>query len=93
MPGIGLHEDAGRAAYLAGLHVAQALILEIADKTRKRHSVVQREFARLLKDDLRFDPQLRAFLPQTYSRKAIADYETGSDGYPPGRSYSIATGS
>ena len=39
---------------------------------------MQREFARLLKDDLRFDPQLRAFLPQTYSRKAIADYETGA---------------
>jgi uncharacterized protein (UPF0332 family) len=78
MLGIGLHDDAGRAAYLAGLHVAQALIFEITDTARKRHSGVQREFARLVKDDPRFDPQLRAFLPQTYNLKAIADYETGS---------------
>ena len=74
MLGIGLHDDAGRAAYLAGLHVAQAL----TDKARKRHSGVQREFARLVKDDPRFDPQLRAFLPQTYNLKTIADYETGA---------------
>jgi hypothetical protein len=28
MTGAGLHEDAGRAAYLAGFHAAQALIFE-----------------------------------------------------------------
>ena len=30
-----------------------------------------------MKDDPRFDLQLRAFLPRTYNLKAIADYETG----------------
>jgi uncharacterized protein (UPF0332 family) len=49
MLGIGLHDDAGRAAYLAGLHAAQALIFEITDKARRRHAGVQREFARLVK--------------------------------------------
>jgi uncharacterized protein (UPF0332 family) len=77
MLGVGLNEDAGRAAYLAGLHAAQALIFENTDKARKKHSGVQREFARLVKDDPRFDVQLRAFLPRTYNLKAIADYETG----------------
>jgi uncharacterized protein (UPF0332 family) len=77
MLGVGLNEDAGRAAYLAGLHAAQALIFENTDKARKKHSGVQREFARLVKDDARFDVQLRAFLPRTYNLKAIADYETG----------------
>ena len=77
MLGVGLNEDAGRAAYLAGLHAAQALIFESTDKTRKKHSGVQREFARLVKDDPRIDVQLRAFLPRAYSLKAIADYETG----------------
>jgi hypothetical protein len=34
-------------------------------------------FARLVKDDARFDVALRTFLPHTYNLKAIADYETG----------------
>jgi hypothetical protein len=56
MLGIVLHDDAGRAAYLAGLHVAQALIFEITDKARNRHSGVQREFARLVKERSAFRP-------------------------------------
>ena len=38
---------------------------------------MQGEFARLVKDDPRFDMELRAFLPRTYNLKAIADYLTG----------------
>jgi uncharacterized protein (UPF0332 family) len=68
-----LNEDAGRTAYLAGLHAAQALIYESTGKVIKRHSGVQREFARLVKDDPRFDMELRAFLPRTYHLKAIAE--------------------
>jgi uncharacterized protein (UPF0332 family) len=67
-------DEAGRAAYLAGLHAAQALIFENTGKVIKRHSGVQREFARLVKDEPRFDVELRAFLPRTYNLKAIADY-------------------
>jgi uncharacterized protein (UPF0332 family) len=70
-------DEAGRAAYLAGLHAAQALIFESTGKAVKRHGGVQREFARLVKDDPRFDLALRAFLPRAYNLKAVADYETG----------------
>ncbi|HMF37480.1 MAG TPA: HEPN domain-containing protein, partial [Isosphaeraceae bacterium] len=70
-------DEAGRAAYLAGLHAAQALIFEATGQVRKRHPTVQGEFARLVRDDPRFDRDLRAFLPRTYNLKAIADYLTG----------------
>ena len=69
-------DEAGRAAYLAGLHAAQALIFEITGRVRKRHSTMRGEFARLVKDDPRFDTELRAFLPRTYNLKAIADRPT-----------------
>jgi uncharacterized protein (UPF0332 family) len=68
-------EDAGRAAYLAGLHAAQALIFEHTDRIAKSHRGVQRKLARLTKDDPRFDLELRAFLGRTYDLKAIADYQ------------------
>lgn len=70
-------DEAGRTAYLAGLHAAQALIFEMTGRVRKRHSTVQGEFARLVRDDPRFDRELRAFLPRTYNLKSIADYLTG----------------
>jgi len=47
----GLNEDAARAAYMAGFHVAQATIFERTDKTSKSHKGVQTEFFRLTKDD------------------------------------------
>ena len=70
-------DEAGRAAYLAGLHAAQALIFERTGKVIRRHRGVQNELRRLTKDKPRFDPELRAFLGRTYNLKAIADYETG----------------
>jgi uncharacterized protein (UPF0332 family) len=72
-------DEAGREAYLAGLHAAQALIVEITGEVVKRHRGVQRELTRLTKDTAQFDPELRAVLGRTYNLKAIADYETGSD--------------
>ncbi len=77
MLGVGLNEDAGRTAYLAGLHAAQALIFETTGRVFKRHGKVQGEFGRLVKDDPRVEADLRAFLGRTYNLKAIADYETG----------------
>jgi uncharacterized protein (UPF0332 family) len=64
-------DEAGRAAYLAGLHAAQALIFETTGKLRKRHSTVQGEFAHLVKDDPRFDRELRTFLPRTYTAPVL----------------------
>ena len=69
-------DEAGRAAYLAGLHAAQALIFESTGKVIKRHKGVQREFGRLAKDDPHLDMDLRTFLGRAYNLKAIADYET-----------------
>ena len=77
MLGVGLNEAAGRTAYLAGYHAAQAFIFERLQKVLKTHSGVQSEFLRLTKDDRRLDGALRPFLSRTYNLKAIADYETG----------------
>jgi uncharacterized protein (UPF0332 family) len=77
MFGVGLNEDAGRTAYLAGLHAAQALIFETTGRVSKRHAAVQGEFGRLAKDEPSVDLELRAFLGRAYNFKAIADYQTG----------------
>ena len=37
MMGAGLTDDAGRTAYLAGLHAAQAFIFETTGRVVKRH--------------------------------------------------------
>jgi uncharacterized protein (UPF0332 family) len=74
---IGLNEPAGRTAYLAGLHAAQALLFENTSKIVTSHKGVQSGFGRLTKGDARVDDELRAFLPLTYNLNRIADYETG----------------
>jgi uncharacterized protein (UPF0332 family) len=71
-------DEAGRAAYLAGLHAAQAFIFETSGEIAKSHKRVQVEFGRLTKGDPRFDMELRTFLGRAYNLKAIADYGTGS---------------
>jgi uncharacterized protein (UPF0332 family) len=76
---VGYADAAGRTAYLAGYHAAQALIFERDDRVFKSHKGVHGEFVRLVKDDSRFDAELRAFLGRTYQLKAIADYETGPE--------------
>lgn len=70
-------DEAGRAAYLAGLHGAQALIVERTDKIVKSHRGVQRALSRLTRDEPDFDSALRAFLGRAYNLKIIADYDTG----------------
>lgn len=71
-------DEAGRAAYLAALHAAQAVIVDRTGKVIKRHRGVQNELWRLTRDEPRFDDELGAFLGRAYQLKAIADYETGS---------------
>ena len=70
-------DEAGRAAYFAGFHAAQAFLFETTGKVFKSHRGVQSEFSRLTKGDPRFTPDHRVFLSQAYNLKAIADYETG----------------
>ena len=77
MLSVPLIDAAGRTAYLAGLHAAQALIFERTGRVIKRHRGVRNELWRLMKDTPRFDTELRAFLGRAYRLKEIADYETG----------------
>jgi uncharacterized protein (UPF0332 family) len=79
MPEVGLTDAAGRTAYLAGLHAAQALIFERGCRTIRRHRGVRNELWRLTKNDPRFVLALQAFLGRAYGLKEIADYETGHD--------------
>ena len=50
-------------------------IFEITGKVSRRHSGVQHQFTRLVKDESRVPDELRAFLGRAYNLKAIADYE------------------
>ena len=77
MLGIALNEAAGRTAYLAGFHAAQALISERTGRAVKSHAGVKTEFHRLARGDSRIDDEHRAFLGFAYSIKAIADYQAG----------------
>lgn len=73
----GLNEAAGRTAYLAGFHAAQAFLFDTNGKVFKSHHGVQTEFLRATKEDSRFTPDQRIFLSRTFNLKSIADYETG----------------
>lgn len=80
---VGLTEDAGRTAYLAGFHAAEALIFERTGNAAKTHRGLHTEFARLTRDEPRIDVTLRRFLPQAYDLKAVCDYELGTDAVVP----------
>jgi uncharacterized protein (UPF0332 family) len=68
---------AGREAYLAGYHAAEAFIHERTGKGAKTHAGLRSEFARLAKDDPRIDREFVAFLAKAYELKSIADYGVG----------------
>lgn len=70
--------DAGRSAYLAAFHAAQALIFESTGKIAKTHHGVHSEFSRLTMGKLELDG-LYVFLSNAYNLNAVADYETGPD--------------
>jgi uncharacterized protein (UPF0332 family) len=59
---VGLNEDAGRTAYLAGFHAAQAFIFDSTGKVFKSHKGVHTEFLRLTKDDPRFTSDQRTVI-------------------------------
>ena len=71
--GAGVGEDAGRNAYLAGFHAAQAVIRARTGRTAKTHRGVHRILSQLG----RTEPPLAVFLSQAYNMKAVADYELG----------------
>jgi len=75
----GVGEDAGRNAYLAAFHAAQALIAERTGKDAKTHRGVHTQFARLTRNETRLSLALRQFLPQAYDMKSVADYGLGAE--------------
>lgn len=76
---VGLSNDAGRNAYLAAFHAAQALIFERTGRIAKSHHGVHAEFNRLALAESGVDAECRRFLAQSYNLKAVADYEVGAD--------------
>lgn len=83
---IHLLEAAGRAAYLAAYHAAQAFIFDRTGKIAKTHSGVRSEFSRLAKNEPSIDRRFLAFLAQVYTLKETADYGMGpSAKVPPAR--------
>ncbi len=80
---IELAEAAGRAAYLAAFHAAQALIFERSAKVPKTHRGVHAQFSRLARDEAKLGAELPRFLSEAYDFKAVADYEIGPDATVP----------
>jgi uncharacterized protein (UPF0332 family) len=76
---VNLGNDAGRSAYLAAFHAAQAYIIEKTGRFTKTHQGVQVEFHRLAHNEPGMDRIFPAFLSQAYNLKAVADYELGPD--------------
>ena len=75
---IRIPDEAGRHAYYAAFHAAQALIFQHPDKAAKSHWGVKSQFARLAKSDPLIDRQLPVFLIKAYHLKSVADYETNA---------------
>ncbi len=83
---IHLLEAAGRSAYLAAYHAAQAFIFERTGKIAKTHSGVRSEFSRLAKNEPGIERRFLTFLAQAYTLKENADYGMGpSAKVPPER--------
>ena len=74
-------DDAGRTAYLAGYHAAQAYIVTQAGKAAKTHQGVHVMFAKLTKDKPGFDRSFMTFLSQSYELKSVADYVIDPDAH------------
>jgi uncharacterized protein (UPF0332 family) len=74
---IQLNDAAGRSAYLAGFHAAQAYIFENPGRATKTHKGVHSELQRLTRNDPHSRPACGVFQSKSYNLKAIADYETG----------------
>lgn len=77
--GIGFYAAAGRAAYLAAFHAAQAFVVSRTNKIAKTHSGVRSEFARIAKGESGLERDLASFLARAYNLKTVADYAVGAD--------------
>ena len=74
----GFYSQAGRLAYSSGHQTAIGWIFQQTGRVAKTHGGAHSEFARLIKDDVRFGLAERQFLGQTYEFKQAADYAIGA---------------
>lgn len=70
-------EEAGRSAYMAAFHAANAFIIARTGKAPKTHSGLRREFARLTREEPRISREQVSLLGWSYELKNAADYEQG----------------
>ncbi len=70
---------AGREAYLAAFHPAEALLYERTGKIARTHRGLRAQFARLAMDEPHIDRTLAEFLGRAYELKSLADYGTGTE--------------
>lgn len=76
---IEIADEAGRTAYLAAFHAAQAFIFERTGRTPKTHRGVRTQFGALARTEAGIDIVLRRFLTDGYDLKTVADYEVGPE--------------
>jgi uncharacterized protein (UPF0332 family) len=70
-------EEAGRTAYMAAFHAANALIITRTGKTPKTHSGPRSEFARVARREPRINREHVSLLGWSYELKNAADYQQG----------------
>jgi uncharacterized protein (UPF0332 family) len=70
---------AGREAYLAAFHAAEALLYERTGRVAKTHRGLRAQFARITRDEPRIDQSVAEFLGRAYELKSLADYGTGAE--------------
>lgn len=68
-------EEAGRSAYMAAYHAAQAFIAARTGRSPKTHSGTRSEFARLGRDEPRIARDQISLLGWSYELKNVADYD------------------
>jgi uncharacterized protein (UPF0332 family) len=77
MLAIELADEAGRAAYLAAFHAAQAFIFDRTGRTPKTHQGVRAQFGTWARQEAGITLTLRRFLTDGYDLKTVADYAIG----------------
>ncbi|HEY3638771.1 MAG TPA: HEPN domain-containing protein [Rhizomicrobium sp.] len=65
---------AGREAYLAAFHAAEAFIYERSGRSAKTPSGLRARFALFAKEEPRIESELSEFVGRAYELKSLADY-------------------
>jgi uncharacterized protein (UPF0332 family) len=80
--GVSLHHVAGREAYLAAFHAAEAYNFERTGKTVKTHRGLRATFSRLANDEPSIPGECLRLLAEGYEIKSVVDYGVGPEVRP-----------